>query len=119
MGPYRRSREAATGAPYRLERAAWRRGLVRVAGVDEAGRGPLAGPVVAAAVVLRPGRVIDGVDDSKRLTAEERARLFEEIRRHAMEVAVGIIDAATIDRVNILEATRLAMRRALHGLAPA
>jgi len=107
------------GAPCRFERVAWRRGLVRVAGVDEAGRGPLAGPVVAAAVVLQPGRVIDGVDDSKRLTADERARLFEEIRRHAMAVAVGIIDAATIDRVNILEATRLAMRRALHGLAPA
>ena len=64
------------GAPCRFERVAWRRGLVRVAGVDEAGRGPLAGPVVAAAVVLQPGRVIDGVDDSKRLTADERARLF-------------------------------------------
>lgn len=103
-------------APYRFERAAWRRGLVRVAGVDEAGRGPLAGPVVAAAVVLRPGGVIEGVDDSKRLTPEERAQLLPQIQRRAMAVAVGIIDAVTIDRVNILEATRLAMRQALQGL---
>jgi ribonuclease HII len=90
--------------------------LERVAGLDEAGRGPLAGPVVAAAVVLRPGGVIGGVDDSKRLTPEERARAFEQIERHAMAVAVGIIDARTIDRVNILEATRLAMRQALDAL---
>ncbi len=109
-------RGATAAVPYRFELAAWRRGLVRVAGVDEAGRGPLAGPVVAAAVVLRPGGVIDGVDDSKRLTPEERAQLFAQIQRRAMAVAVGIIDAATIDRVNILEATRLAMRRALQGL---
>jgi ribonuclease HII len=88
----------------------------RVAGVDEAGRGPLAGPVVAAAVVLRPGGVIDGVDDSKRLTGDERARLFVEISRRALAMAVGIVDAATIDRVNILEATRLAMRQALGAL---
>jgi ribonuclease HII len=87
-----------------------------VAGVDEAGRGPLAGPVVAAAVVLPPGRVIDGLDDSKRLTPEERDELFGEIEERAMAVGVGIIDAATIDRVNILEATRLAMRWALRGL---
>ncbi len=117
MNRRRRTRgEATAGAPYRFERAAWRIGVERVAGVDEAGRGPLAGPVVAAAVVLRPGGVIDGVDDSKRLTAEERARLFAEIRRRAMAVAVGVVDAATIDRVNILEATRLAMRQALGAL---
>jgi len=90
--------------------------LTRIAGVDEAGRGPLAGPVVAAAVVLRPGGVVKGVDDSKRLRADERERLFDTIVMRAAAVAVGIIDAATIDRVNILEATRLAMRRALGGL---
>jgi ribonuclease HII len=91
-----------------------------VAGLDEAGRGPLAGPVVAAAVMLRPDRVIRGLDDSKRLKPEERARLFEEIERRAKAVGVGIIDAATIDRVNILEATRLAMQEALKhlGLEP-
>jgi ribonuclease HII len=89
-----------------------------VAGVDEAGRGPLAGPVVAAAVVLRPDRRVDGVDDSKRLMPEERVRLFDEIQRHASAIAVGIIDAETIDRVNILEATKLAMAIALRGLTP-
>ena len=62
----------ASGAPYRFERAAWRRGVSRLAGVDEAGRGPLAGPVVAAAVVLAPGDRIAGVDDSKRLAAPDR-----------------------------------------------
>jgi ribonuclease HII len=87
-----------------------------VAGIDEAGRGPLAGPVVAAAVVLRPDRVIRGVDDCKRLTPEERSRLFALIEASAMAVAVGIIDPETIDRVNILEATRLAMRQALSTL---
>jgi ribonuclease HII len=84
--------------------------------VDEAGRGPLAGPVVAAAVVLRPGFRISGVDDSKRLDPETRERLFEVIRDNAAGVAVGIIDAATIDRINILEATRLAMWQALQAL---
>ena len=104
------------GAPYRLERAAWRRGLTRVAGVDEAGRGPLAGPVVAAAVVLAPGSYIRGVDDSKRLEPEERERLYELIRTRAVAWAVGLVDPETIDRINILEATRVAMRAALDGL---
>ena len=104
------------GAPYRFERAAWRRGLERVAGLDEAGRGPLAGPVVAAAVVLRPGGVISGVDDSKRLRPDERAAIFVEIERRAMAVGVGIVDAGMIDRINILEATRRAMGQALGAL---
>jgi ribonuclease HII len=107
------------GAPYRFERAAWRRGLTRVAGVDEAGRGPLAGPVVAAAVILAPGVRIDGVDDSKRLIPEERARLFEVIQSRAVAVGVGMADHETIDRINILEATRLAMRMALGSLSAA
>jgi ribonuclease HII len=106
----------AAGAPYRFERAAWRRGVTRLAGVDEAGRGPLAGPVVAAAVVLPPGARIRGVDDSKRLAAEERGRLFEIIHERALGVGVGIVDQATIDRINILEATRLAMAQALAAL---
>jgi len=107
------------GAPYRLEAVAWRRGLRHVAGLDEAGRGPLAGPVVAAAVVLAPGVRIAGLDDSKRLLPEERARLFGLIRARALGVGVGVVDAETIDRVNILQATRLAMGAALAELTVA
>lgn len=90
--------------------------MARVAGVDEAGRAPLAGPVVAAAVMLSPGARIDGLDDSKRLLAEERERLFGLIQARSLAFAVGVVDVQTIDRVNILEATRLAMRIALDGL---
>jgi ribonuclease HII len=90
---------------------------MRVAGVDEAGRGPLAGPVVAAAVILGPERVIRGVDDSKRLDADTRDRLYALIKSRAEAWAVGIVDPATIDRINILEATRVAMRAALLALA--
>lgn len=103
-------------APYRFERAAWRRGLTRVAGVDEAGRGPLAGPVVAAAVVLAPDTRIRGLDDSKRLDPEVRQDLYGVIRERASAWAVGIVDQGTIDRINILEATRAAMLAALDGL---
>jgi ribonuclease HII len=104
------------GASYRLERAAWRRGLTRVAGVDEAGRGPLAGPVVAAAVMFAPDVVVRGVDDSKRLEVEERRRLYGLVRSRAAAWAVAVVDQRTIDRVNILEATRLGMRAALAAL---
>jgi ribonuclease HII len=98
---------------------AWRAGLGRVAGVDEAGRAPLAGPVVAAAVILAPAARIEGLDDSKRLLPMERERLYGLIQVRAVAFAVGIVDAVTIDRVNILEATRLAMRVALEGLGTA
>ena len=104
----------AAGAPYRFESAAWRRGITRLAGVDEAGRGPLAGPVVAAAVVLTPGARIAGVDDSKRLPPDERRRLFDVIRERAVGVGVAVVDHVTIDRINILQATLLAV-----GLATA
>jgi len=87
-----------------------------VAGVDEAGRGPLAGPVVAAAVILEAGTRIKGVDDSKRLTPEQRKELDGVIRTRAVSIGVGIVDSQTIDRVNILEATRRAMRLALGAL---
>jgi ribonuclease HII len=106
------------GAPYRYERAAWRSGLKHVAGVDEAGRGPLAGPVVAAAVILHPDRRIKGLDDSKLLTPARREILFEEILARATGVGTAVVDPQTIDRVNILEATRLAMREALARLSP-
>jgi ribonuclease HII len=99
-----------------LEQAYWDRGLTLIAGVDEVGRGPLAGPVLAAAVVLPPGVMIRGVDDSKKLSAETRAVLYEEIRSKA--VAIGVAGASTreVDRINILRASQLAMRRALERL---
>lgn len=94
-------------------------GYVRLAGVDEAGRGCLAGPVVAAAVIADPRRPpLPGVDDSKCLAPERRRELAARIREQALACAVASTDAATIDRVNILEATRIAMTRALLGLAP-
>jgi len=103
-------------APYRYEGRAWRDGIVRVAGLDEAGRGPLAGPVVAAAVIISPERRIKGLADSKILTAERREVLYGLIHERAVAVGVGIVDHLTIDRINILEATRLAMRLALENL---
>ncbi len=96
------------------------RGLVQsgglAAGVDEAGRGPLAGPVVAAAVVLDPGSPIDGLADSKKLTAPRRDSLAGEIKQHSLAWSVAWADAAEIDAINILAATMLAMRRAILGL---
>lgn len=87
-----------------------------VAGVDEAGRGPLAGPVVAAAVVLSPHTCVEGADDSKRLSPEVREALYPRIVECAEAVGVGAASAKEIDRVNILGATTLAMRRALAAL---
>ena len=103
-------------APYHFEARAWRTGVVRVAGVDEAGRGPLAGPVVAAAVVIDPDRRIKRLADSKLLTPERRAELYDVIMARAVAVGVGVVDHVTIDRVNILQATRVAMLEALHQL---
>lgn len=91
-------------------------GCKRVAGVDEAGRGPLAGPVVAAAVVFRPGTEIPGVDDSKKLSPVRREELYAIITREALGYGVGVVDHETIDRVNILNATFDAMHRALGQL---
>ncbi|MEZ5540925.1 MAG: ribonuclease HII [Pseudomonadota bacterium] len=90
----------------------------RVAGVDEAGRGPLAGPVVAAAVILDPLQPIAGLRDSKQLSPARRERLYDEIIRHALAWAVGRAEAAEIDRINILQATLLAMQRAVEALQP-
>ena len=89
---------------------------VRVAGIDEAGRGPLAGPVVAAAVIFKPGRVPAGMADSKLLDAETRTRLAVVIRSRALAYGVGWADPAEIDALNILQATFLAMRRAVLAL---
>lgn len=87
-----------------------------IAGVDEAGRGPLAGPVVAAAVLLKDGQTIDGVRDSKKLTAAQRAALVDTIKSESQGWAIGMADVAEIDRLNILGATMLAMQRAVIGL---
>jgi ribonuclease HII len=86
------------------------------AGVDEAGRGPLAGPVVAAVVILRDGQIIDGVRDSKKLTARRRTDLYTQIKSEAADWALGIAEVDEIDRLNILGGTMLAMRRAIDGL---
>lgn len=120
---YRTLRAAARAEALRLrrlykeERRRARRGLV-VAGVDEVGVGPLAGPVVAAAVILGPGRPIPGLDDSKRLRAEAREHLDREIRARALGVAVAEASVEEINRLNIYHAARLAMLRAVAALAP-
>ncbi len=90
-----------------------------IAGVDEAGRGPLAGPVFAAAVILDPRRLPDGLDDSKRLSANARTRLEPLIMDQAISYAVATASAAEIDAINILQASLLAMRRAIIALDPA
>ena len=89
-----------------------------IAGVDEAGRGPLAGPVVAAAVILHPDHPIEGLRDSKKLSARRRERLAVEIRERALAFAVASASVEEIDRLNILRATLLAMTRAIEGLDP-
>lgn len=105
------------------ERRLWRRGQKLVAGVDEAGRGPLAGPVVAAAVVIRPffrGRQTErwfGIDDSKKLTEAARQRCYERIVAEALAVGIGVVDAETIDRLNIYQATVAAMEAAVAEVA--
>ena len=102
----------------KFEKAAYRNGFTYVAGIDEAGRGPLAGPVMAAAVILPTGLSIDGVDDSKNLSPDKRNKLFDIIMMHALSVGVGIIAPAEIDRINILQATRCAMLSAVQQLLP-
>lgn len=101
---------------YRFEQEATAQGFQAVAGIDEAGRGPLAGPVVAAAVILPVGLRINGVNDSKQLSAHQREQLFKQITATALTIGIGRVDAATIDRINILQATRLAMLQAVEAL---
>jgi len=102
---------------YNLEAEAVAAGMARVAGIDEVGRGPLAGPVVAAAVILDPGRVPPGLRDSKQLSATRRQSLHDAICSDA-QVSVAEASVAEIDALNILRASLLAMRRALSGLFP-
>ncbi len=97
----------------------WAEGIQWLAGVDEAGRGPLAGPVVAAAVVFEPHIFIEGVDDSKKLSASRREELYYEILEKAAGVGIGRVSSEEIDRINILQATLLAMREAVENLPTA
>jgi ribonuclease HII len=113
--PKKRRRGPATAAPH-LETLLWRVGIHYVAGVDEVGMGPLAGPVVAAAVVFPPGTHLEGVADSKVLTAAARERLDVEIRRRALAVGIALVEPDEIDRINIYRAGLAACRRALEAL---
>lgn len=99
------------------EERIWGRGLRYIAGVDEVGRGPLAGPVVAAVVILPRGVNLEGVKDSKALTPEKREELFGKILEEALDFAIGRVEHLLIDRINILQASFLAMKRALHQLS--
>ena len=99
-----------------IEGDLWNSGCTHVVGIDEAGRGALAGPVVAAAVIIPPGQCVPHVDDSKRLTREQREALFQEILHVALGIGVGYVDAKVIDRVNIRQGTLLAMQAALQHL---
>jgi len=114
------SREAAERSRladlFAFERDAWAAGLAPVAGVDEAGRGPLAGPVVAAAVVFPAERAIPKLNDSKKLLPEEREAVYRIIMDSGLPIGVGVADVDEINRLNILWATRLAWRRALEAL---
>jgi len=116
VGVRRRRQAARLGVLLRPERELWRQGWRYVAGVDEVGVGPLAGPVVAAAVVFASDVRIAGVDDSKRLTAATRERLADEIRRRALAIGIGMVTVDEVDRLNVYRAALEAMRRAVVAL---
>jgi ribonuclease HII len=109
----------ATSNKLHFESALWKQGLQFIAGVDEAGRGPLAGPVVAAAVIFPPDFLLASVDDSKRLSPEMREQLYPRIIESCTTYGVGIVSVEEIDRINIYQAAMLAMRKALSQLSPA
>jgi len=105
-----------TAVNLEIERILWRQGIERIAGVDEAGRGPLAGPVVAAAVIFPTEYIIERVNDSKKCSAKQREELFPLIMEQAVSVGIGIVDHVEIDRINILQATILAMKKSLENM---
>ncbi|MBN2000886.1 ribonuclease HII [candidate division KSB1 bacterium] len=101
-----------------FENQLWNQNYCRIAGIDEAGRGPLAGPVVAAAVVFEPGQqFIDGIDDSKKMSRTRREEILHVINYHALAVGIGIVGEFVIDRINILQATFVAMQEAINDLS--
>ena len=99
------------------EESMYKEGYKFIAGIDEAGRGPLAGPVVAGVVILKKGEFIEGLNDSKKLSEKKREALFDEITKKAVAYGVGIVDEKCIDEINILEATKLAMRKAIESMS--
>ncbi|PKL51859.1 MAG: ribonuclease HII [Nitrospira bacterium HGW-Nitrospira-1] len=101
---------------YQHDEAFREKGFESIAGIDEAGRGPLAGPVVAAAVILPSYLKIDGLRDSKKVPEQERASLFWQILSSSLDIGVGVVEHDEIDRINILQATRLAMKKAVADL---
>jgi len=98
------------------EKKAYEQGYISIAGIDEAGRGPLAGPVVAAAVILPKDCLIEGVNDSKKISEKRREKLYDDIIANAVACGVGIVDNNVIDEINILNATRKAMHMAIENL---
>ena len=98
------------------EQELYKKGIKLIAGTDEVGRGPLVGPVVAAAVILPENYYLEGLDDSKKLTEKKRDKYYDIIYKDAVSVGIGILDAKTIDEINILEASRLAMKKAVEDL---
>ncbi len=101
---------------YAYEKQAKAEGYDLICGIDEAGRGPLAGPVFAAAVILPPGLAIEGLNDSKKISPQKRERLFVEIQQQAVDFSIGMATVEEIDEINILQAVFRAMNRALEGL---
>ncbi|HWQ71550.1 MAG TPA: ribonuclease HII [Desulfitobacteriaceae bacterium] len=119
---YLKNRQAALEEDKRIqqllceEKKLWSKGFLMLAGLDEAGRGPLAGPVVAAACILPARFTLPGLNDSKKISESKREKLYSEIKLQALDYSLGSAEPAEIDALNILEATRLAMKRALQGL---
>lgn len=101
----------------KYEKNLMQKGYKYICGVDEVGRGPLAGPVVCAAVIMPLGDLIEGVDDSKKLTEKKREILSEEILKKAISCRIALADPRTIDKINILQATRMCMKNAIEGLS--
>lgn len=102
---------------YIYERKLIEEGFKFIAGTDEAGRGPMAGPLVAAAVILNPQKRIIGLNDSKKLSKKQRDYLYQEILQHALAVSCEFIDSQLLDKINIYQATKLAMKRAIESLS--
>lgn len=99
-----------------IEHRLYDKGYINIAGIDEAGRGPLCGPVVAAAVILPKDKKIEGVNDSKKLTEKKREMLYDDIMNEAVAVGVGISEVDVIEKINILNATKIAMKKAIENL---